>query len=162
MIEIRLSSLVLVLAATFGFIVLPAGIHSMNNQAGSPQVIGRQLPTPTPVPVRGLSIQARMLALSLTSPPASTQPTPFPPQAKPIAADVHTDGRPLNIRAGPGLDRPILGSAPNGLRLNVIGRSADGQWLAVELPGWTRLGWVFAPLTVLYGDPARLPVQEDE
>ena len=158
MLEIRLRTLLLILAGTIGLIALPFVVRSFSGSALPVHAAGEVLPTPTPVPTQGLSERARELAASLvlTSTPEAL-PTPLPPA---VSATVRTDGRPLNLRRGPGLDFPVLGSAPNGLLLSVTGRSANGAWLRVEVPEWEEGVWVYAALTEIEGNLSIIPTAE--
>ncbi|MCL4238222.1 MAG: SH3 domain-containing protein [Anaerolineae bacterium] len=62
----------------------------------------------------------------------------------------------LNVRAGPGTGYEVVGVLAQGAQVPVTGRSADGTWLAVSLPGG--MGWVFAELVIVSGDLAAVPV----
>ncbi|MDH5605609.1 MAG: SH3 domain-containing protein [Anaerolineae bacterium] len=50
---------------------------------------------------------------------------------------------PLNLRVGPGLDYHVTGILDFCTSLSLLGRSGDGAWLEVELPG-SVIGWVFS------------------
>jgi len=41
---------------------------------------------------------------------------------------------PINVRSGPGSDYESYGRIPMGTNLAVIGRSADREWLVINLP----------------------------
>ncbi len=159
MLEIRLRTLLLIVAGTIGLIALPFVVRSFSGSALPVHAAGEALPSPTPVPTQGLSERARELAASLVlTPTPESLPTPLPPA---VSATVRTDGRPLNLRRGPGLTYPILGSAPNGLLLSVTGRSANGAWLRVEVPEREEGVWVYAALTDLDGSLAITPTIDE-
>jgi hypothetical protein len=131
------------------------------------QAAGQVLPTPTPVPTQGLSERARELAAFLVlTPTPDALPTPpstgsghrLPPA---VWATVRTDGRPLNLRRGPGLTYPVLDSAPNGLVLSVTGRNGDGSWLQVEVPGWEEGVWVYTALAEIAVDLSIVPAAKE-
>ena len=61
----------------------------------------------------------------------------------------------VNVRRGPGLDQAVIGQAGAGQPVTVIGRSREGDWLAVSWEGGT--GWVAARLIELSGSAADLP-----
>ncbi len=63
---------------------------------------------------------------------------------------------PVNVYMGRGVDSGVLGIAPLGLTLPVIGRTLDGSWLQVQ----TALGpgWVLASTVTLRGNIAQVPV----
>ena len=46
----------------------------------------------------------------------------------------------LNIRSGPGTVYPVIGQAKAGQTYPVAGKSADGEWLVINLGG--KPGWV--------------------
>lgn len=153
--EIHLRTLILLVLSVVGSIGLPV----MASQWAAPGEMGvvQGLPTPTPVPLRGLSVVESGLAYTLLT------PTPDPSEERVtesgVEVEVATNGANLNIRRGAGLTFPILGSAPQGMRLTVTGVSGDGQWLRVQLPGYAAPAWIYAPLTQLnQGDLDSLPV----
>jgi len=63
---------------------------------------------------------------------------------------------PVNVYVGRGVDSGLLGTAPLGLALPVIGRTLDGNWLQVQ----TTLGpgWVLASTVTLRGNIAAVPI----
>ena len=64
----------------------------------------------------------------------------------------------LGVYAGPGEIYDRLGTAQNGDRLVILGRSEDATWWQVDYLGW--LGWVFAQSVVVDVDPLAIPVVE--
>ena len=93
--------------------------------SGAQTSVVHALPTTTPVPLRGLSAQAQPLALRAPTPTSTVQPRSF--------AVVATNGVNLNLRGGPGLDTPIVGSAIpgeaiiNGPNAAWVGDITDGD-----------------------------------
>jgi hypothetical protein len=65
---------------------------------------------------------------------------------------------PLNVRTGPGMAYPIITNLPEGAELEVLGRNAEGTWLAVRLPNRAEPGWVSAAMVNLIGDLEILPI----
>jgi uncharacterized protein YraI/beta-lactamase class A len=63
-----------------------------------------------------------------------------------------------NLRAGPGINYPIVGEITNGTRYPIIGQSARFPWLLLQLPD--RQGWVFRDLVVVTGSLAAVPYTE--
>ncbi len=62
--------------------------------------------------------------------------------ATPTPATVLVSVDVLNLRAGPGIEHPILTSLTRNTRLEVTDRSQDGAWLAIQTG--SRSGWVAA------------------
>lgn len=62
-----------------------------------------------------------------------------------------------NVRSGPGTNYAIIGQVPQGTVLTLTGRNAAGDWFQVccvrAVPGW-----IYAPLVVVEGSTAGLPV----
>lgn len=54
--------------------------------------------------------------------------------------------RKLNLRAGPGVDQPIIGKLSAGERVALLGRSDTGQWLKIQTErggiGWAAAAWI--------------------
>ena len=66
-------------------------------------------------------------------------PTPEP--GDPTATVIARKG--VNVRTGPGLNFPVIGIAPFGSTLEVVGVSADRTWWVVNVPGVpNNYGWV--------------------
>ncbi len=63
---------------------------------------------------------------------------------------------PINVYRGVGIDSGLLGTAPAGLNLAVIGRSLDGGWLQVQTD--IGAGWVLGSTVVLRGNAGQIPV----
>jgi hypothetical protein len=78
--------------------------------------------------------------------PQAAVPTPAPTPA-PATATVNTGA---NLRAGPGIDYPILGGLPAGQAIAIAGRNADSTWYALSDGSW-----VFAEL--VSNPPADVP-----
>ena len=66
---------------------------------------------------------------------------PTPEAGDPTATVTARSG--VNVRTGPGLEYPIIGIAPFGSTLEVVGVSADGTWWVINVPGApNNYGWV--------------------
>ena len=61
----------------------------------------------------------------------------------------------VNIRRGPGVDQDVIGVATAGQTVTVIGRSQEGDWLAIAWQGET--SWLAARFITLTGDVTGLP-----
>ncbi len=77
-----------------------------------------------------------------------------------LAGTVTTANQGLNVRAGPGLDYPIIGVAAPGQVLTLIGRNAAGDWLQIRPTNAAGIGWVAAAFVATDDDPSRLPISE--
>jgi hypothetical protein len=64
----------------------------------------------------------------------------------------------INVFAGPGLDFPTLGFAPSRASAPALGRNADGSWLQIPYPSVEGSAWIYAPLTLVSGQPDTLPL----
>lgn len=95
------------------------------------------LPSPTPTLTPMIIAQAE----TETSPAIADQfesataiaPTPVP-QVEVVATW-------LNIRQGPGLDYPVIGTAGGGDRFEILGMDESGHWLQV-ITGHNETGWI--------------------
>jgi uncharacterized protein YgiM (DUF1202 family) len=58
---------------------------------------------------------------------------------------------PANLREGPGIDFPVVGTAQQGEALTIVGRNEAGDWYQLDSGAW-----IFAPL--VDNAPADLPV----
>jgi heat shock protein HslJ/uncharacterized protein YraI len=66
---------------------------------------------------------------------------PTPEVGEPTATVITREG--VNVRTGPGLNFPVIGIAPFGSTLEVVGVSADGTWWVVNVPAAPQgNGWV--------------------
>lgn len=126
---------------------------SLNNGSPTPTIIPldqTRLPTPTeaarvqPTPIPPPSPTPTPTPLLL---PSLFTPTPAPTAATPLV-EVIVAG--LNIRQGPGLGYPAIGSAQAGDMFTVIGLAPSGDWLQVVLangdPGWLSAGPAYTRL----------------
>jgi len=88
-----------------------------------------------------------------TLPPAAVteQPTVLPPTPEPSdPTAIVTAPKGVNVRTGPGTVYPVIGIAPMGTELEIVGVSEDGTWWAVHLPGApNNLGWVAGEFVVV-------------
>ncbi len=96
-------------------------------------------PTPTPT----------------ATPTPSRTPTPTP---TPFPRDAIAAVEALNLRAGPDRLHPAVAMVRTATPMAVLGRSADGAWLAVRLPDLTE-GWLSADVVDLRVDPGAIPTR---
>ena len=52
----------------------------------------------------------------------------------------------MNVRIGPGIDYDVLTTLPQSTQVKVVGIDPSGEWLQVELDGFSSLGWVYHDL----------------
>ena len=81
--------------------------------------------------------------------------TPAP--AGETVANALVQAQKLNLRAGPGMDQPIIGNLMQGQKVGVIGRSGNSQWLQVRLNDGST-GWAAQPWLKTDKDLSELPV----
>ena len=121
-------------------------------------------PAPTATPSPSAQPPSGTPAVTLPAPPRPL-PTITPTQALAVIVKPgQTAG--LNVRAGPGMDYPILGMSVAGERLEPVGRDESKQWLLVccvdggRDGGRDDLGWVLTDLVDVQDvDVNRLPLR---
>jgi hypothetical protein len=146
--------------------ILMAFLNSSNAQADTEAINAgiaqaRDLHTKYDVEV------ARLLGITLVAPPtvpAGTTPEAnvIPPTAVTAIAYVSNPGPSgVNLRSSPGLNAPEAGMLNVQTSTAAIGKSADAQWIKVEVPGQPgQTAWVFATLVQLSIPIEQLPVIE--
>jgi uncharacterized protein YraI len=102
---------------------------------------------------------------------ASNQNVITPPPAQTTAAPQTTtdnsanlSGKPtalvnvatLNVRQGPDLKYPTVGTLSQGDRVEIVGRNAESTWWAINFSSGT--AWVFAALTTAQGNLSQIPL----
>jgi len=97
---------------------------------------------------------ARLLGVTLVPQPTSPASTPAanaPTTATSIAAMVTNPGpNGVNLRSAPDLSAPEAGALDPLASTPALGKSADEQWIQVEIPGQPgKTAWVYAPLIQL-------------
>ena len=122
------------------------------------------------VVVAGLVLPGMMATPTVTSlPAASDTPQPgatltSPPTEAPTAAPTqeatpfaYSGSSIVAARASPSEASVVLDWLSEGAKVMVIGRSEDGQWLQVRLPG-RQVGWVLASAVTFSFDLNQIPV----
>lgn len=127
------------------------------------------MPTFTPTAVGAAFIEAPTVSSLPVEPtvqvvqPEPTVPSPTPePTAVPTPDDTVTIVvlQDMNVRGGPGTNYPIVGPGPAGESATVVGRNDDSSWLQIEYPSTSGVGWVFAKLVQVNGNPEAVAVAE--
>jgi hypothetical protein len=106
---------------------------------------------------------ARLLGITLVPVTRSSQTTETPAPVgatQPPGTYVSNPGpTTVNLRAQPALDALNLGLLEVNQNAPVLGRSADNQWLLLEMPGLPgSTAWVFASLVSLTGSIDSVPI----
>lgn len=83
-------------------------------------------------------------------------PTPTDVPADPIVTAI--DG--MNVRSGPGLNFPIIGSLLAGDSALAVGKSPAGDWWQIRLQN-NQIGWAFAQLVTTEGDIGSVAVAQN-
>ncbi len=132
---------------------IPTGTITVEMETPPPVMIISPTPTasvPTAVPVVIEEDTSPEPLPTPTQSPATPAPTvePVPgcdasflENPEPLAL-VATDS--LNLRAGPGQTYKVLSTMDFCQGMDVLGRDARGEWVAVQLPGHTLGGWAYA------------------
>ena len=106
----------------------------------SPSPIVTRQPTYTPTPSITPSATPTATPVNTSTPTATPSPTPSPtPTATPTALP-RVSVAIANVRAGPGVNFPIVGRQLADTTLALTGKTAAGDWLAITTsanePGW--------------------------
>ena len=109
---------------------------------------------------------ARLLGITLAPQPTSPLVVPATPGANATSAPVAqlptvTNPGPngVNLRSAPGLNAPESGVLNALASTNALGKSADDQWILVEMPAQPgQTAWVYASLVQLSVPIAQLPI----
>jgi heat shock protein HslJ/uncharacterized protein YraI len=126
---------------------------------------------PANIPAGSAWIQSVYTASANTQNVAVIQAPPPPEQILPEPANpnaVTLDA--LNVRTGPSTQFPILGTIPARQPVELIGRSLDGAWYAMNIPpsvnasgiGWSAAQWLVTNATnlpIMSGPPLPPPVE---
>ena len=117
--------------------------------------------TPTKAPPTATPTKAPPTATPTTAPPTPTTapsatPTTAPASGKPQAVPKST----MNVRAGPGVNFPVIGSATAGKPYEITGKNPEGSWYQICCIGDAK-GWLSASLVTVQGDPATIAVADD-
>jgi LysM repeat protein len=93
---------------------------------------------------------------TLMIPPPGWTPSPTPTLPPDLTANVLPDASSVRFRKDPGEAETILTFLPGNTQLKVLGRTADKDWIEVQLGnqrGWVQAQWLHLPVSV-----ANLPV----
>lgn len=114
--------------------ILRQGIFSVTVGAVEPTIgtlaITRTQPADEIAPITSTLETTPTITLTTTGTTTGTSTVSVP------AGDTPTANAISNLRAGPGTDYAIVGSAETGSALDVVGQSADGTWLVLANGAW--------------------------
>jgi hypothetical protein len=124
------------------------------------QVIAATTPTATLTPTSEASATpttapASPTTAATTAAPPPAQPTTAPASSQPI---LEVTWENLNIRAGPGVNFPIIGAMKMGDKATIIGRNAASNWWYVqfkEARGWSTADTTYSRVV---GDTSKVPL----
>ena len=107
-------------------------------------------PTPLPAAVRLATAAARRMGAA--TPASGATPNS---SADVVAIPINS----INIRGGPSVGYPVVGTAGPSARLMVVGRNQTGDWFQIAYDGAAGgRAWVSATVVVVQGAVGRLPV----
>ena len=102
--------------------------------------------------------QAYGPATDLDQQPTVAIPTVTGTPSGPYVIVVSDPEEQINVRSGPGTDYPKIGVLLNRQQAPALGRLPGGTWIQIVYPGVEDgVGWVYAPLTQVFGE---LPITE--
>jgi hypothetical protein len=107
-------------------------------------------PTPSPEPT-----PTNTLVPTITLAPSPT------PEPEPMVTVNDTLTSPVNVRAGPGTDYPVVGQLEPGQEVIVTGRNEDNSWWQISLTEAQETdspGWVYEELVTFSGSDEIIPV----
>lgn len=102
---------------------------------------------------------ARLLGIPFTI--ATAVPTNLPPQpsATPTPMVTNSGTNELNLRNAPDFNAPAIAVLPVGGSTIALGRTADDQWILVQVPGQPeKNAWVYATVVQLSAPIEALPI----
>ena len=122
-----------------------------------PSATPTAVPSDTPAPPPEDSSTQVSVATPARAPEST--PTLVPAEASPPPDAVVNVDR-LNFRTGPGLSYDVQRVLEQGTELTVMGKSPDGEWLAVT-DGDGREGWVYATMVDLSPSLGKVAIAQD-
>jgi uncharacterized surface protein with fasciclin (FAS1) repeats len=106
----------------------------------------------TPAPVGAIEDEAVPVAVETVEPSQEA--------SEPVVLEATVNTRSLRVRQGPSVDTPIVAGLSEGTAITVLGRSADGVWLQIQIPDVETTGWVSAEFVALPGEIATLSITD--
>jgi uncharacterized protein YraI len=125
------------------------------NQAAGEPAVEPVVPTPAPQPEQAAPAPAEEPTAEAIAEEApaeeipAEEAAPEPPPAPQLAqVQVST---PMNVRAGPGTDHPIVGSLQSGSTAEITARNSGGDWWQIRMTDGGS-GWIYGPLVQTSGN----------
>jgi hypothetical protein len=114
-------------------------------------LIGMILVGCSPIPLQAAQGPTASRLAETTLPSATVRPaTPIPTPTRVSSAWVKSIDEYTNIRSGPGVNFPIIGTLSNGKVVPVTGKTYDLEWLQISVDGLS--GWVYKNVVNVDGD----------
>ena len=113
--------------------------------------VSRVSPSQAPPLVAIPTASPRTLAAESTREDSSTPSTTYQ-----VFAVVAQDAGAVIVRAGPGVDFPVVAELKVGEGAPVVGRTPQSDWLKLDLGGTT--AWVYAPVVNIVANPTGVPL----
>lgn len=102
---------------------------------------------------------ARLLGITLTVSTAAPTNPPPQPSATPTPMVTNSGTNELNLRNAPDFNAPAIAVLPVGGSTLALGRTADNQWILVQVPGQSdKNAWVYTTVVQLSIPVESLPV----
>ena len=80
------------------------------------------------------------------------------PAYDPPTGPMVTINRTMNVRGGPGINHPIIGTATAGHQYAALGKNAAGDWWQIEYGG--ELAWVYGGFLAPFADAVNVPLAD--
>lgn len=109
----------------------------------------------TPAPTATGTPEPTVTPAEATAPPAVLSEPSATPTAELPQAIVDVDI--LNVRAGPGVEYPIVAEAERGRQFDIIGRDGSANWLLVCCFDNQAQGWLFTESVITIGNIGAAP-----
>ncbi len=144
----------------------PATPAAAPTDIAPPDLNGPALPpllAPTPAAVEAASEAKVEAAEEPAETPETAQQSAPTPRPTPTVPTAITQPERMNLRAGPGTNYAVAGSAPAGSAFEVLAYAPGREWLQVRAEGVEEPAWLFGALVDLVGPAEGLAVlAEDE
>ncbi len=146
-------------ATVVSFLTQPTQVSGETTTQLVPAVVETAAPLPptsTPLPTPSPEPTATPTPTPAATPTLVPSPTPEP---IPMVKVDETLTTPINVRAGPGTNYPVIGQLQPGQEARLTGRNEDTSWWQISVGDAPEtLGWVAGQLVTLSGDYGAISV----